>query len=119
MQKLRGQFDLVLCDGTELGVVMNMFALGTFLNEQNAELKNLGEMLATEEKALRFVPELLWCGVQAFYQLNDAEPPLSKGRFTVLFGSSEWDVTLQNLMTALEITDGSKKKPKTKKTKTK
>jgi len=111
MHKLRGQFDIQLCDGTELGCILNMYALGNFLTDNNAELSDLEQMLNSQEKALHFVPDLLWYGVQAFFDLNDAEPTISQKKFRVLFGSSDWEDALKNMMIALELSDGTKKKP--------
>lgn len=112
MQKLRGQFDVQLEDGTELGVLLNMSALGNFLDESGHELDDL-EQLLSGKNALRSVPLLMWHGVQTFYHLNDAEPPLSKMRFTALLGSSDWSAMLDNMHTALQLEE-PKKKPKKK-----
>jgi len=49
--------------------------------------------------------------VQAFFDLNDAEPTISQKKFRVLFGSSDWEDALKNMMVALELSDGTKKKP--------
>lgn len=112
MQKLRGQFDVQLEDGTKLGVLLNMSALGNFLDESGHELDDL-EKLLSGKNALRSVPLLMWHGVQTFYHLNDAEPPLSQMRFTALLGSSDWSAMLDNMHTALQLEE-PKKKPKKK-----
>lgn len=116
MKQLRGQFDLQLCDGTEVGVILNMYALGNFLAETDHELENLEDLLQGKN-ALRFVPLLMWHGVQCFYQMKDAEPPLTKGQFTVLYGSSDWNEMNQLMMTALQLDEPKKKATTTKKKK--
>lgn len=114
MKKLRGQFDIKLEDGTELGVLLNMSALGNFLDESGFDLEDL-EQLLQGKQALRSVPLLMWHGVQTFYHLNDAEPPLSQMRFNALIGSSDWTSMLDNMNTALQLDEPKKKV--TKKTK--
>jgi hypothetical protein len=118
MKKLRGQFDLELCDGTQLGVIINMYSLGQFLADTDYELKDLEDVLQGKN-ALRFVPLLMWHGTQCFYSLKDAEPPLKKGAFLVLFGSSDWEIMTKQLWTALELESGESAKKKTSKAKTK
>lgn len=112
MLNLRGQFTIKLEDGTELGVLLNMTALGNFLAESGKDLEDL-EQLLSGKHALRSVPLLMWHGVQTFYHLSDAEPPLSQMRFEALLGSSDWSSIMESMHLALQL-DEPKKKPKKK-----
>lgn len=109
MTKLRGQFELVLADGTKVNLLVNMYALGEYVEEAGIELYDLEKHL--EQNALSYVPKLLWHAARAFCMLNDTEIEISRGKFLVLLGSTPLDELLEIITQAMNLDDGKKKLP--------
>ena len=113
MNKLRVQFDLELADGNTVTVLMNMYALGQYVDESGIELGDLEDHL--EKNVLSNVLKLLWHGAQAFSILQDTELPYSKDKFMILLGSTPLPDLLKLVGQAMNIDDGKKKSPQKRK----
>ncbi len=99
--KLQGKFSLQLTDDLTVDVCLNLYALNLFLEEEDAKLDQLQELL--EQKALANLPKLGWAGVRTQAILSDQELPLNFTKFAALFGSVGWDEVSKDVLTALQL----------------
>jgi len=104
--QLRGEFQVELTDTLSVDVVLNLYALNLFLEEESAQLADLQNLM--EHKALRALPKLVWCGVRTACVLADKELPMSYDKFAALFGSIEWQAISERVLHSLQLDDKKK-----------
>jgi hypothetical protein len=107
---LRGQFEVELPDGTKIEALLNMHAVQLFLSEGEHKLSDLDILL--NEEPLKTIPALAWAGVRTHHLLEDSEPPISRGRFDALLGSTDWTALANAVGQALHLDDGTEAKKK-------
>ena len=105
---LRGQFEVELPDGSTIPALLNMHAVHLFLKEGNHKLTDLDILL--NEEPLATIPTLAWAGVRTHHLLEDKEPPMSRGRFEALLGSTDWTALANAVGQALHLDDGNEGK---------
>lgn len=99
--QLRGEFTVQLTDDLSVDVVINMYALNLFLEEEGAGLADLQDLL--ESKALRSLPRLVWAGARTAALVKDAQLPLTFEKFAALFGSVAWDEVSDKVLASLQL----------------
>ena len=104
--QLRGEFQVDLTDTVSVDVVLNLYALNLFLEEEQAQLADL--QLLMEQKALRALPKLVWCGVRTAAVLHDRELPMNYEKFAAMFGSIEWQAISERVLQSLQLDDKKK-----------
>jgi hypothetical protein len=104
--QLRGEFNVQLTEDLSVDVVLNLYALNLFLNEEGAQLADLNKLM--ESEPLRALPKLVWCGVRTACILHDKELPMTFDKFGALFGSIQWDEISQRVVDSLQL-DAKKK----------
>ena len=107
---LRGTFEVELPDGTKLNALLNMHAVHLFLEEGKHKLTDLDILL--NEQPLATIPALAWAGVRTHHLLEDSEPPISRGRFEALLGSTDWTALANAVGQALHLDDGTEAQKK-------
>lgn len=108
MQSLRGEFEIVLDDATPVRCLMNMYAIGTWCEENEKAISDIQSEM--QKNPLVCVPRLTWAGVRCYYMAHDKEPPMSFGRFAALLGSTDWTDLAKNINNSLSLLDSTKKK---------
>ena len=111
MPILSGEFKVKAGDAT-LDVLLNLYALNLYLEEEGKELSELDKELV--KRPLHTLPRLVWAGVRAAALRDDRELPMNFDKFAVLFGSEDWEGVSKHVNTALNLNAG---KPKPRATK--
>jgi len=113
---LRGSFDIELADGTELQCLCNLYAVHQFCKDTGNDLTDLEQALTKDPLAV--MPALLWAAVETSYTLNEQEIPITRKRFEIILGSSDWEPMVENIGKALSLDSGVKKKAPVRKART-
>ena len=108
MQPLRGEFEIALTDDLKVGCLMNLYAVGTWCQEQGKAITDIESEMASN--ALVAVPQLTWAGVRCYCHVHEVDEPMSYERFAALLGSCDWTDLAKNINDSLSLLDASKKK---------
>lgn len=100
-----------LGDGTEVPCLMNLHAVGMWCREEGRKPTDLDT--AMQEDPLDVLPRLTWAGVRTHHTLHGKELPMDFERYSILFGSSDWQPVAESVGQALALDSGAKKKGKT------
>lgn len=101
MNQLRGHFEFELGDGTKLPCLLNLYALHVWCQETDTPLSDIDKAL--KDEPLSAIPGLLWSGVRAAYGVEDAEPPMTRRKFEIVLGSTEWDAIVTKLTDSMSL----------------
>ena len=111
MPILSGEFQVKAGDYT-LDVLLNLYALNLYLEEEEMALAELDKELV--KRPLHALPRLVWAGVRTAALRSDAELPMTFDKFAVLFGSEDWEPISKHVNTALALSTGKTKPRATK-----
>lgn len=101
MNQLRGHFEFELGDGTKLSCLLNLYALHVWCKETETPLSDIDKAL--KDNALETIPAMLWSGVRAAYGVEDKEPPMTRQRFEIVLGSTDWDDIVKKLTDSMSL----------------
>lgn len=116
MNQLRGYFEFEIGDGTKVSCLLNLYSLHRWTKETGTALSDIDKQL--KENALEAIPGLLWCGVETAYGAEDKEPPLTRKRFEIVLGSTDWTPIVDQLTDSLSLL-GAEPQKKTQKSRSK
>lgn len=111
MPVLSGEFQ-VKAGTAKLDVLLNLYAIDLYLEENGKELNELDKELS--QRPLHSLPRIVWAGVRTACLRDDCELPMTFEKFAVLFGSEDWEDVSRAVNSALSLQVGKTKPRATK-----